>query len=1209
LGVALLCSGVLFADTPPAAVSANAPAVAVPNVGAKIIQRDTPTKALPAVLNTGVQAVGSVATQVVNPKATALPASSEPGTRVAPVNDLCENAIYVGTYPTVLDGTTIEATVDCPDVLGWTAVWYMLNLPYAANDVYVGYCGLNADLGTAGIVLVPDCTCNGYLISTYTWVMPCQSTGFDGLDQNWANLPGPGTILLPAYVLDVNSAGMDFQVTFDVTEHEVCDVECPQGGILEGEPECYDEYVDAFNGGCNSTPNVFSPIACGETICGKYGTYLFGGASYRDTDWYVFTLTQSQLVTWTVTGEAQNYIFILTGVCPTAVIAQSNTANPCEPAVASATLGPGTYYVWAGPAVFTGVPCSSDYVGTLECEDLPIGACCINEVCVGDMTDPDCTGSWWPGETCADFDCPGCADYIVDAPGSWSGNTCSAGNDCALGASSPEYIYAVNLGDVSNWRISLCGSSYDTYLYVGTTCCGMELGYNDDFCGLQSQLDISGVGGTIYVDVEGFSTGCGDYVLTITDLGGGSDCDTCSNACPVAALPFDATGYSCSFLNNYDEACPYSGSTAPDVVYAFTPATDMFVDINLCNDGTDYDTKLFVYEDACPGVVAGCNDDMCTSPQYPYAYVSRLSFTPLQAGHTYYIVVDGYGASCGNYHLTINEVFGEECPPGATMENEPVCGDEYVDATNGGCNSSPNVFQPIACGETYCGESGTYLFAGSSYRDTDWFALDLTATSSLTWSVWPTFPLQLFIIDGGSGNCADYSILVSGSGPAAQWLTLSVECMPPGLYWMWVGPSVFSGVPCGSDWIGTLTCDPCTGACCLPEDPFCVVVDSATCAGMGGAYLGAFTTCDFGSDCNVNGSPDACDFALCGGEAWCDDCNNNGQLDYCDVPAPDGNCVGADCSVDCQPNGIPDECELWTTGRLVYQYDDGATENSLGWTNGGELVWLHHFTAQLGSNAIDTVMTSFGSALYPGSSGVVPDQVVRVFIWSDPDGDGNPTDAAFVREVQGTVEAGAIDTDIPQSITINPPVCIEAPDFPNDSFFVGASVVHAAGSYPAPLDQSVASLGRAWICGAIGGVFDPNVMSNLYEMDAIGYGGVWILRANGVGCGAPPNDCNENGVPDECDIAYGTSDDCKGGPPGACSDGIPDECQGCDLNGDSAYNYADFLEFADAFGACVNDTPPSKYICAADMDCDGCITLKDYGLWLECYLGPHPPAP
>jgi hypothetical protein len=71
-----------------------------------------------------------------------------------------------------------------------------------------------------------------------------------------------------------------------------CGPPCPPGSLLEGEPVCFDGYKDAYNGGCNSTPNVFSSIPCGPsgstTMCGEYGGYFHtpSGFDYRDTDWY-----------------------------------------------------------------------------------------------------------------------------------------------------------------------------------------------------------------------------------------------------------------------------------------------------------------------------------------------------------------------------------------------------------------------------------------------------------------------------------------------------------------------------------------------------------------------------------------------------------------------------------------------------------------------------------------------------------------------------------------------------------------------------------------------------------------------------------------------------------------------------------------------------------------------------------------------------------
>lgn len=107
-----------------------------------------------------------------------------------------------------------------------------------------------------------------------------------------------------------------------------------------------------------------------------------------------------------------------------------------------------------------------------------------------------------------------CPDYSVTAPvENEMGTTCGMGNDCDLRASE-EVIYEVDILNDGEWVFSLCGSDYDTYLFVGTTCCGQENGANDDFCGLQSQLTAVITAGTYYVAIEGFS-GCGYYVLNI----------------------------------------------------------------------------------------------------------------------------------------------------------------------------------------------------------------------------------------------------------------------------------------------------------------------------------------------------------------------------------------------------------------------------------------------------------------------------------------------------------------------------------------------------------------------------------------------------------------------------------------------------------------------------------------------------------------------
>ncbi len=168
--------------------------------------------------------------------------------------------------------------------------------------------------------------------------------------------------------------GSTYRATLTATP--CCETTPLPGDIVEGEPDCGPAYIDTFNGGCNSTPPVFSAIQCGQTVAGKYGTFLSAtGGSTRDTDFYEFTITTTSDVRWTATGDAVTRVFIFNGACP-AVSLGTTSAAACAPATVSLTgLAPGTYYAWVGTDVFTGVPCGSRYRATLEtstcCSSIP----------------------------------------------------------------------------------------------------------------------------------------------------------------------------------------------------------------------------------------------------------------------------------------------------------------------------------------------------------------------------------------------------------------------------------------------------------------------------------------------------------------------------------------------------------------------------------------------------------------------------------------------------------------------------------------------------------------------------------------------------------------------------------------------------------------------------------------------------------------------
>jgi predicted outer membrane repeat protein len=60
------------------------------------------------------------------------------------------------------------------------------------------------------------------------------------------------------------------------------------------------------------------------------------------------------------------------------------------------------------------------------------------------------------------------------------------------------------------------------------------------------------------------------------------------------------------------------------------------------------------------------------------------------------------------------------------------------------------------------------------------------------------------------------------------------------------------------------------------------------------------------SDCQPNGIPDDCDVADCSGDPACGDCNSNSIPDGCDLAA----CAGDPACDDCNANSIPDGCDI-----------------------------------------------------------------------------------------------------------------------------------------------------------------------------------------------------------------------------------------------------------------------------------------------------------
>jgi len=268
--------------------------------------------------------------------------------------------------------------------------------------------------------------------------------------------------------------------------------------------------------------------------------------------------------------------------------------------------------------------------------------------------------------------------------------------------------------------------------------------------------------------------------------------DTIFDATVIAGIPYSDAGTTAGYNDDYDEVCPYSGSTSPDVVYIYDAPASIDIDIDLC--GSTYDTKLYVY-DGGMNLVA-CNDDFYFD-DICGLYVSKLEYVHLVAGETYYIIIDGYGGDYGDYLLDIqvHQPCVVDCPPGALLEGEPTLVDDYEDFHNGGCNTD-NVNPPFQdlWGQgngtvQICGVAGWYNYYGSNYRDTDWFQIYMGDSGVAEITIDAEVATYLFEV--GPQDCNNVGVLQNITvGPCSPG-SMFVYGNPHSPVWIWVGPTVF----------------------------------------------------------------------------------------------------------------------------------------------------------------------------------------------------------------------------------------------------------------------------------------------------------------------------------------------------------------------------------------------------------------------------------
>lgn len=254
------------------------------------------------------------------------------------------------------------------------------------------------------------------------------------------------------------------------------------------------------------------------------------------------------------------------------------------------------------------------------------------------------------------------------------------------------------------------------------------------------------------------------------------------------------------------------------------------------------------------------------------------------------------------------------------------------------------------------------------------------------------------------------------------------------------------------------------------------------------------------------------------------DCNGNGVPDACDISCgpPGGACDVPGCGTghDCNLNGIPDDCDV---------------------------------TLPIAATASD----SCGHAMSVGSGRVYTGTTVG----STNDGFCNCDWGLVTPDVwyQYTpAESG--------SLTIS--LCGSAYDtiLSVYSGCPGSFANQLACNDDACNRQSELTLG---------------VMAGVnYRIRVSGYSGLtgtFKMVLTGPPCADCINDCNNNGIPDDCDIQAGTESDCN-------KNLIPDECESpADCNANSVQDFCDLASGTSA--DCNNNAIPDE--CDAFHDCDG----------------------
>ncbi len=216
------------------------------------------------------------------------------------------------------------------------------------------------------------------------------------------------------------------------------------------------------------------------------------------------------------------------------------------------------------------------------------------------------------------------------------------------GNPAPEVWYQFTLGGTTDVSISLCGSDFDTYLWLLDAYGNLVMSDDDSGCGGNtSEIAQTLASGTYYVVAEGSGYYTGSMVMNLSTYGGGITSEGSGMYNAVQAGTFSGSGSYTDTRSNADACLGNNiGQASNDIYYQFTLTGSSVVTLSHCGSGID--TYMHLLD--ASGTVITTNDDG-PNPGCPGTQ-SYLQLT-LAAG-TYYVVSEGYGSYTGDIVTSIN---------------------------------------------------------------------------------------------------------------------------------------------------------------------------------------------------------------------------------------------------------------------------------------------------------------------------------------------------------------------------------------------------------------------------------------------------------------------------------------------------------------------------------------------------------------------------